>query len=155
MHRIRKDKAMTRPSSEPDAVRIARENVEAYTTGDWSRLKAVVTQDVVYNELGSQRRLQGADQMVQTYQGWKKAFPDGKGTITRALASGDFVTIEVTWTGTHTGPLIAPNGTIPPTGKSMSLPGAQVITMQNGKIKELHQYFDLLTLLQQLGVAPK
>jgi len=32
---------------------------------------------------------------------------------------------------------------------------AQVITIEGGKIRTLHQYFDLLTLLQQIGAAPK
>ena len=146
---------MTRPMPEKDVIGVARENIDAYSAGDWSRLKAALAPDVVYNEVGSQRRLQGADQMVQAYQGWKQALPDGKGTITRVIANGDSVAIEVTWTGTHTGPLVTPDGAIPPTGKSVSLFGAQLITIQGNTIKELHQYFDLLTLLQQLGVAQK
>ena len=141
--------------AEQDLIRLARENVEAYSAGDWQRLKAPLAPDVVYDEVGSQRRLRGADQMVQAYQGWKQAFPDGKGTIKNAFASGNQVTIEVTWEGTHSGPLMGPGGTIPPSGKSMLLPGAQVITFQGDKIKEVRQYFDLLTILQQIGAAPK
>ena len=141
--------------AEQDLIKLARENVEAYNTGDWQRLKAPLASDVVYDEVGSQRRMQGADQLVEAYQGWKQALPDGKGTIRNAFASGNSVAIEVTWTGTQTGPLVGPGGTIPPSGKSMSLPGAQLITFQGDKIKELHQYFDLMTLLQQLGAAPQ
>ena len=141
--------------AEQDVIRLARENVEAYNVGDWQRLKAPLAPDVVYHEVGSQRRLQGADQLVQAYQGWKQAAPDGRGTITNAFASGNSVALEVAWTGTHTGPLVGPSGTIPPSGKSWSLLGAQLITFQGDKIKEVRQYFDLLTLLQQIGAAPK
>jgi len=141
--------------AEQDLIRLARENVEAFNTGDWHRLKAPLAPDVVYDEVGSQRRVQGADQLVQAYQGWKQALPDGKGKIKNAFASGNQVTIEVTWEGTHNGPLVGPGGTIRPSGKSISVPGAQVITFQGDKIKELRQYFDLLTLLQQIGAAPK
>lgn len=141
--------------AEQDLIKLARENVEAYNAGDWQRLKAPLASDVVYDEVGTQRRLQGADQLVEAYQGWKQALPDGKGVIKNAFASGNSVAIEVTWTGTQTGPLVGPGGTIPPSGKSMSLPGAQLITFQGDKIKELHQYFDLMTLLQQLGAAPQ
>ncbi len=141
--------------AEQDLIKLARENVEAYNTGDWQRLKAPLASDVVYDEVGSQRRMQGADQLVEAYKGWKQALPDGKGTIRNAFASGDSVAIEVTWTGTQTGPLVGPGGTIPPSGKSMSLPGAQLITFQGDKIKELHQYFDMMTLLKQLGAAPQ
>ncbi len=141
--------------TDQDLIKLARENIEAYNTGDWQRLKAPLASDVVYDEVGSQRRMQGADQLVEAYQGWKKALPDGKGTIRSAFASGNSVAIEVTWTGTQSGPLVGPTGTIPPSGKSMSLPGAQLITFQGDKIKELHQYFDLMTLLQQIGAAPQ
>ena len=141
--------------AEQDLIKLARENVEAYNAGDWQRLKVPLAPDVIYDEVGSQRRIQGADQMAQAYQGWKQALPDGKGTIRNAFASGNSVAIEVTWTGTQTGPLVGPGGTIPASGKSISVPGAQVITFQGNKIKEFRQYFDLMTLLQQIGAAPQ
>ena len=37
--------------------------------------------------------------------------PDVKGTVTNAFASGKKVTLEVTWEGTHTGPLTGSAGT--------------------------------------------
>ena len=145
-----------RTMTELDSIRVARENVEAYNAGDWQRLEAVLAPDVVYHEVGSQRRLQGADQMIQAYQGWKQAFPDdGKGTITNAFASGNLVLIEVTWMGTQTGPFVGPGGTFPQSGKAFNASGAQVITIEGGKIQELHQYFDLMTILQQIGAMPK
>ncbi|PYS55289.1 MAG: hypothetical protein DMG13_04635 [Acidobacteria bacterium] len=144
-----------KPMTEIEVIRVARENVEAFSAGDWQRLKAALAPNVSYHEVGSQRRLQGADQMVQAYQTWKQAIPDGKGTITNAFASRNSVLIEVTWTGKQTGPLVGPSGTIPPSGKAWDVQGAQVITIEGGKILELHQYFDLLTILQQIGAAPK
>jgi steroid delta-isomerase-like uncharacterized protein len=141
--------------AEQDLIRLARENVEAYNGGDWQRLKTALAPDVVYDEVGSQRRLKGADQMVQAYQGWKQAAPDGKGTITNAFGSGNLVLLEVTWTGTQTGPVVGPSGTIPPSGKAWNIMGAQVITIEGGQIRALRQYFDLLTMLQQIGAAPK
>jgi hypothetical protein len=32
---------------------------------------------------------------------------------------------------------------------------AQVLTFQEGKVREFHHYFDLLTLLQQVGAVPE
>ena len=82
--------------TEQDLIRLARENVEAWNAGDWQRLKAALAPDVVYDEVGSQRRMQGADQLVRAYQGWKKAVPDGKGNITNSVAADNTVVIEVT-----------------------------------------------------------
>lgn len=141
--------------TEEDLIRLARENVEAWNAGDWQRLKAALAPDVVYDEVGSQRRMQGADQFVRAYQGWKKAVPDGKGKITNSVAADNTVVIEVTWMGTHNGPLETPGGTIPPSGKSWNLRGAQVVVLKDGKIKEVRQYFDMMTLLQQIGAVPK
>jgi steroid delta-isomerase-like uncharacterized protein len=141
--------------SEAEAVRVARENVDAWTAGDWDRLRAALAADVVYDEIGSQRRLVGVNDFVQSYQAWKRAGPDGKGTVTRAVASGDTVLIEVTWSATQTGRIETAKGIIPASGKQWNVRGAQVITVKDGRIKELRQYFDMLTILQQIGAAPQ
>jgi steroid delta-isomerase-like uncharacterized protein len=133
--------------NERDAIRIASENLEAYNTGNWERLRAAVAPDVIYDEIGGQRKLQGANAFVEAYQGWKAAGPDGKGVVTNAFAVGDTVLLEVTWTATNTGPF----GSTPPTGKKWNVRGAQVVVLDGNKIKELRQYFDMNTIMQQLS----
>ena len=91
---------------------------------------------------------------MQAAQGWKTAFPDAQGTITKELASGDTAVLEITWDGTQTGPLDGPGGTIPATGKKVRLEAVQVVTVAGGKVTETRHYFDLLGMLQQLGVVP-
>ena len=44
--------------------------------------------------------------------------PDVKGTVDNAAPTDNGVVLEVTWRGTHTGPLAGPEGSIPATGKS-------------------------------------
>jgi steroid delta-isomerase-like uncharacterized protein len=139
--------------AKPDLIRLARVNVEAYNTSNWQQLKDVLASDVVYDEIGTQRRVVGADQMIEVYQGWKKVAPDGHGTITKAFASGNSVTLEVTWTGTQTGPLAVSETPVPPSGRQWVVPGAQVIHFEGEKIKELKQYFDMMTLLKHIGVG--
>jgi len=63
--------------------------------------------------------------------------------------------LEVTWTGTHTGPLETAEGTIPASGKRQETPAAIVLTFEGDKIKENKQYFDLMTLLKQIGALDK
>lgn len=75
--------------------------------------------------------------------------------ITNAFASGDTATVEVTWDGTQTGPLVGPAGTIPPSGKRQKTRATQVLTLNDGKVKEAHHYFDMLSLLQQIGAMPQ
>ena len=138
-----------------DAIKVTRENIEAFNAGDWARFKSSLSPDSVYDEVGTQRRLQGADQITDNAKGWKQAMPDVKGTVTSAVASGNTATLEITWEGTQTGPLVGPGGTIPASGKRQVTRAAWIATIQGDKIKETHHYFDMMSLLQQLGAAPQ
>ena len=135
-------------------VKIAREQVDAFNSGDWERLEAGLAADASYNELATQRKVDGPEKIVELFQGWKTAFPDAAGTVTSAIASGSTAVLEVTWKGTHTGPLGTAEGTIPASGKSQETPAAFFFTFAGGKIKESRQYFDSLTLLKQIGAQP-
>lgn len=138
-----------------DLIKLAQINVEAWSKGDWERMKEPLALGVVCHEFGTQRTLRGMDQFVEAYQGWKKMSSDGTGRVIHSFALGDTVVLEVLWTGTQTGPLMGPSGDIPASGKSFSVPAVQVVIFKDDKIIEMRHYFDLLTLLQQIGAAPK
>ena len=136
-------------------IKIAREQVDAFNAGDWERLEAGLTPDSRYHELATQRKGESPEQIVELYKGWKTAFPDAFGTVTSAVGSGNIAALEVTWKGTHTGPLETAEGTIPASGKQQETPAAFVFSFEGGKIKESRQYFDSMTLLKQIGAQPK
>ena len=136
-------------------VKIAREQVNSFNSGDWERLRAGLASDSRYEELGTERKIDGPEKIVDLFKGWKQAFPDAAGAVTSAFASGDKAVLEVTWEGTHTGPLTMAEGTIPASGKHQETPAAIVLTFEGDKIKESRHYFDSLTLLKQIGAQPK
>ena len=76
--------------------------------------------------------------------------PDVKGTVTNSFTSGNIVTLEISWTGTQTGPMVTPDGTIPPSGKSQTTQAAWILEFEEGKMKESRHYFDLVTFLKQI-----
>jgi steroid delta-isomerase-like uncharacterized protein len=137
-----------------DLIKRAEDWLEAFNAGDWQRFAAGMTPDVVYEETGTQRRVDGVDAYVQLCQGWKQAFPDVRGTIRNVVASGDTVAQEVTWEGTHTGPLEGPGGPLPPSGRRITIPATLWITFSGDQGKEVHHHLDVLTLLGQLGALP-
>ena len=137
--------------TEQEMIRLARETIESFNDGDMERFKSTLATDVVYEEVATQRRTQGADQLIEALMDWKRAFPDSKGIITKAVAGDSTATLELTWEGTHTGPLAGPGGTIPPSGKHQATRAVQVFTFEGDRIKESHHYFDMMTLLQQIG----
>ena len=136
-------------------IKIAGEQIDAFNKGDWERMAARLASNSRYDELGTARRIDGPEKIVELFKGWKKAFPDAVGKVTSAVASGEMAALEVTWTGTHTGPLVTPEGTIPASGKRQETPAALVYTFAGDKIKVSRHYFDSLTLLKQIGAQPK
>ena len=139
---------------EADVTKVAEELIDAFNAGDWQRFRAVLAPDVRYEETGTQRSVQGADQYVQLCQGWKQAFPDASGTIRNSVSSGTTVVQEVTWEGTQSGPLATPGGPLPASGKRITVQAVLWTTMEGGKSKEIHHHLDVLTMLQQLGAIP-
>jgi steroid delta-isomerase-like uncharacterized protein len=115
-------------------------------------MRDLLAPDAVYDEVGTGRRVEGADAILEVNKGWKAALPDSQGTIEEAIACDDRVTLRITWSGTHSGPLPLPTGgQLAPTNRQIKVPACQVCRVADGKLVEAIHYFDMLTLLEQLG----
>ena len=125
----------------------------AYGEKNWDAVRAGVASDFVYDEVATGRKVQGVDQCIALWQGWATALPDSRATFHSALVSGNTVVLELTWKGTHKGPLQMPTGPIAATGKSIEMRSCCVVEVAGGKAKLQRQYFDMATLLRQLGVT--
>ncbi len=79
-----------------------------------------------------------------------RAFPDANITIEDQLVEGDRVVTRWTGHGTQTGQLME----MPPSGKTVAVPGVQIDRLSGGKIVEGWVLFDQLGMLQQLGAIP-
>ena len=137
--------------NDQDLTRVAKQIVTGYSSADWKGLKSILTPDATYNEIGTQRKIKGPDQIIQTLQGWKQTMTDSRGTVNNAYASGNTVTLEITWQGTHDGPFPGPSGTIPASGRRQTTPAVMIVKFQGDKVKEMNHYFDMLNFLQQIG----
>src|SRR5215210_8454933 len=140
--------------AEQDLIGAARSFVDAFNASDWERFKAALAPDSLYDEVGTSRRIEGVGDIIPCLQAWKEAMPDVKGSVTNALATGNTVILEVLWKGTHTGPLVGPKGTVPATVKQQTTRASWVLNFDGGKIKESRHYFDMLSMMQQLGILP-
>lgn len=138
----------------PDAISIAKEGIEAFNKGDWDHMRRLTASNSVYVEPATGRRTDTVDDFIELGKGWRAGFPDVKGTITSALESGGTAVLEITWAGTHTGTLVTPMGEIPATGKKTVTEAVEIVQTSDGKITEMKHYFDLMTLMAQLGLLP-
>jgi len=131
----------------------AKAPIIGYNDKNWGAVKASITLDFVYDEVATQRKVQGVDQVLALWQGWAVAFPDSKATFDNAYVSGDTVVLEITWRGTHQGPLATSKESIAPTGKRIEFRSCVVCDIAGEKAKQQRQYFDMATMVQQIGVG--
>ena len=130
----------------------AKAPFQAYNEKNWDKVRSSLTPDFVYDEVSTGRKAKGPDATIQLWQGWAQTFPDSKARFDNVLVSGNSVVLEVTWTGTHKGQLQTPNGAIEATGKSIDIRACAVVELAGEKAKLQRHYFDMATMLSQLGI---
>ncbi|MCI0697351.1 ester cyclase [candidate division KSB1 bacterium] len=139
--------------SDQELINAAKAPTVAYNKKDWDGVKAAITAGFVYDEVATQSKAAGADQMIEAWRGWATALPDSNATFESAFVSGGKVVLEMTWRGKHTGPMQSPKGEMPATGKSIEIRACQIVEVEGGKAKSMRHYFDMMTMMQQLGLA--
>jgi len=140
--------AETRMVSNAD---VATASVNGYNEKNWEKVQNSLVPDCVYDEIATNRKVHGVNDTIALWQGWARALPDSRATIRNQLIAGNTVVLELTWHGTHRGPLQTPRGEIPPTGKTIEIRACQVLEVSGERVKSIRHYFDMTTLLQQLG----
>jgi ketosteroid isomerase-like protein len=73
--------------------------------------------------------------------------------VRHVVEASDFVVLELEVTGTHTGPMQTPQGTVPATGKKVIWDSCDVVQVRGGKIASWHVYHDTMPMLTALGVV--
>jgi ketosteroid isomerase-like protein len=85
---------------------------------------------------------------------FKAALPDSRMNIDHVVESGDEVVVLGRFTGTQTGDLQSPGGTIPASGRPLNLRFIDYFAVRDGKIVDHQTIFDQVELLTQLGALP-
>ncbi|MFF0488733.1 ester cyclase [Nocardia sp. NPDC003482] len=98
--------------------------------------------------------LAGIDALRGLIQAFITAFPDLRIERRNVWQDGDTAIAEITFSGTHTGPLATPAGEVPPTGRAVRFPLVDTFTMRDGKVVEHRGYWDNAAFLTQLGLLP-
>ena len=111
--------------AEQGVVELAKAQVIAYNDKNWGAATEALGSGVVYDEVGTNRKLTGPGQVIDAWKGWATALPDSKATFDAAHVAGNTVILELTWRGTHRGPLQTPAGQIPATGKPIEIRACQ------------------------------
>lgn len=134
---------------------LARDSIEAFNRADWNRWNELHAPNVVYEEIATERRMTGRDEILVGLKGWRQAFPDLKGTITNLIVRDDQALLEVEWEGTHKGELKTPFGVVPPSGKRNITKSVLVLKMEKDLIVSDRHYFDFFSMLRKIGALPE
>lgn len=137
-----------------DVERLARDSVEAFNRAEWDRLPDLMTADVVYEETGTGRRIEGRDGFLPLLQGWREALPDVRGEVLRAVGDDEVCVLEIRWRGTQDGPLPVGEATLPPSGRTSDTLATLWVRCRDGRIVEERHHLDVLSMLTQLGALP-
>lgn len=112
-------------------------------------LLATLCDEPVYAIMATGQEYRGKAAVAAFYTGLFEGVPDATFDLITAFVGEEGVVEESVLRGTHHGTLFD----IPPTGRTFALPLTIVFPMGGGAILGERLYFDLGTLLRQLGLA--
>ena len=116
---------------------------EGWNKGNMDALDELISADYGHRDIGETR-----DAWKQRVQTVRTAFPDWNMTAEEMLGEGDTVVTRWRARGTHLGPFQG----IPATGKEVEVTGIAIDRVVDGKRVESWVQWDMLGLLQQLGM---
>jgi steroid delta-isomerase-like uncharacterized protein len=120
--------------------------IEAENSHDLERMLALMTDDVVIEDVPFGMIMKGKDGVKQGFTGFFNAASDFKVEPKSWVTSERSFAIEVIFTGTQKGDLPG----LPATGKHFTVRGCSFGEFENGKIKGRRDYWDSASLTQQL-----
>jgi predicted ester cyclase len=141
------------PTIVTDPKVLAAKYNQAFNSHDEAALRSLIAPNARFSAPGDVR-LEGKDAVIGYSNSWMKALPDAKINVTHEIVSGPWIVQEFTFTGTHTGPLTGPMGTIQATNRKVSGQSVSITRYENDLAVESRLYFDVVQLLTQLGVMP-
>jgi steroid delta-isomerase-like uncharacterized protein len=125
---------------------------DMFNTGDMSKLSEFVDDNFVeHSPMPGQKP--GLSGLVEAIEMMKKGYPDMKMTIKDITVdcTNNKAAVLYTMTGTNTGEMMG----MPPTNKKIEVLGIDYLLFKDGKATEHWGYFDMETMMKQLGMMPE
>ena len=116
--------------------------------GDVDKSLELYADDIVYHT--TEGDLSGHEALRGYLSVYLNAFSNLGAKVEDQIAEGDKVVSRVRGTGKQTGELQG----IPASGKEIDIAGFVMVRISNGKIVEAWDLFDIMAMMQQIGVIP-
>jgi steroid delta-isomerase-like uncharacterized protein len=125
---------------------VAEKWIAAWNSHNPDKMLPFFTDDVLYEDVAFGEVSHGSAELRKFVLSEVEGVPDLELKLERANIHGGHGTIEWTFSGTDKG--------VYKTGKKFSVRGVSVIDMRNGKISRNVDYYDVATIMRQVGVLP-
>jgi steroid delta-isomerase-like uncharacterized protein len=121
----------------------------AWSSSSVSDFTSLFTEDCVYEDVAAKHIMRGKAELAGFFNMAREAFPDFAVTENSSVQADDKAAIEWLMTGTHQGMLLG----MSPTNNKISIRGVSFIKLQTGLITSCTDYYDMATMVAQLGVT--
>ncbi len=121
----------------------------AWNSHDWEKTSPFYADDCIMEDLPS-KTCHGKRELEAYYQYLLEGYPDINFEAKRTFGNDNQIATEWIMSGTHTGN----TARFKATGKRFSIQGASLLEIQSGKVIRETDYWDMHSLLQQLGLMP-
>jgi steroid delta-isomerase-like uncharacterized protein len=127
--------------------------VTHFNDGDFDSLRALYADDAYEEDVSTGERTVGANAIMENARLFRQGLPDLRMSVDRVHASGNLVTLETKFQGTHTARVVWGNQELPPTNRTVMFGAAEVFEIHDGKIIGVRNYFDVTGVFQQMTSA--
>jgi steroid delta-isomerase-like uncharacterized protein len=127
---------------------LLRSHMRAENAHRMEETLATLTPDCLFEDLALRQVFRGHVGARQYYQTWWEAFSTTAHPEHVYSTNQGFAVAEVRFQGTHTGSFLG----IKPTGREVDIPTAIFVAFRDGLMAGERMYWDVATLLRQLGV---
>lgn len=125
----------------------------AWNRHDVDAILALHTEDAVFENHTSGGLAVGKAEIRRLIEGVFSTFPDLRFATRRAYLSEAVAVVEWTATATHLEPITRGDQTFPPSGKTLTWDGMDVMPLRDGLVARKDVYADSISYLRQIGVA--
>src|SRR5258708_20225111 len=128
---------------------------EGVTTGDVEKAASTLSDDVENILPGSPAGANGVEAFKAFAKPFAAGFPDSGMKNLTTIEAGDTIITQGLFTGTNTGPLETPMGTIPATSRSIDIPFCDIFVARDHKFVKHHLYFDNAAFMAHPCLVPE
>ncbi|MFJ8011208.1 ester cyclase [Streptomyces sp. NPDC096339] len=129
---------------------LVREHMESENRHEFDATLKTFAAHPRYEIVATGLVLDGPSEVAAYYQATRVAFPDQRNELVSLRHADDAVIVEFDLHGTHRGELYG----FPPTGRSFKVRMLAMFLFERDELACERVYFDSLSMLAQLGLAP-